>query len=75
MRSLFRSLLKKTAAQTEEIPQLKLLLIHQNLNLSTEERNELIKRLQNTLHDFFLKESEQNPTLVLLQEKKVQSAK
>ena len=75
MRNLFRSLFKKTAAPTEESPQLKLLLIHQNLNLSSNERNELIKRLQDTLHDFILRDSNQTPALVLLREEKTHSAK
>ena len=75
MRNIFRSLFKKTAAQTEETSQLKILLIHQNLNLSIDERSELIKRLQDTLHDFLLRDSDKAPALVLLQEEKTRSAK
>ena len=75
MRNPFRFLFKKTAAPPEVNPQLKLLLIHQNLNLSPNERNELIKRLQDTLHDFILKDAKQEPALVVFQEEKKQSVK
>ena len=75
MRNFFRSLFQRTAETDRTEPRLKVLLIHNNLNLTDEERAQLIKRLQDTIHDFLVEAPEQEPVLQLLEEPNQSAAK
>ena len=75
MRNFFRSLFQRTAETSRTEPQLKVLLIHNNLNLTDKERAQLIKRLQDTIHDFLVEDPEQEPILQLLEESNKSAAK
>ena len=68
MRSFFRSLFQRTAETSVPEPQLKVLLTHNDLNLTKRERAELVRRLQNTIHDFLQQDEGHEPVLSLLEE-------